>query len=89
MDKTQLSERDICTKFITPAVKRAGWDEMPQIREVKFRLVRNGVGPDEIIARIDQLAARYEADVRAVDPGAADYETARAAALRLVRAAWR
>jgi predicted nucleotidyltransferase component of viral defense system len=62
---------------------------LPQIREVKFRLVRDGVGPDEIIARIDQLAARYEADVRAVDPGAADYETARAAALRLVRTAWR
>jgi type I restriction enzyme R subunit len=28
-----LSERDICTKFITPAVKHAGWDEMLQIRE--------------------------------------------------------
>ena len=33
MDKKQLSERDICTKFITPAVKRAGWDEMLQVRE--------------------------------------------------------
>jgi type I restriction enzyme, R subunit len=33
MDKKQLSERDVCTKFITPAVKQAGWDEMLQIRE--------------------------------------------------------
>ena len=33
MDKKQLSERDICTKFITPAVKQVGWDEMTQIRE--------------------------------------------------------
>jgi type I restriction enzyme R subunit len=33
MNKKQLSERDICTKFITPAVKDAGWDEMVQIRE--------------------------------------------------------
>jgi hypothetical protein len=33
MDKRQLSERDICTKFITPALRRAGWDEMLQIRE--------------------------------------------------------
>jgi hypothetical protein len=33
MNKQALSERDICTKFITPAVKRAGWDEMTQIRE--------------------------------------------------------
>src|SRR5207302_7879531 len=33
MDKRTLSERDICTKFILPAVKRAGWDEMLQVRE--------------------------------------------------------
>lgn len=33
MDKRQLSERDICTKFITPALRQAGWDEMLQIRE--------------------------------------------------------
>ncbi len=28
MDKKTLSERDICTKFITPALRQAGWDEM-------------------------------------------------------------
>lgn len=28
-----LSERDNCTKFITPAIKQAGWDKMTQIRE--------------------------------------------------------
>ena len=28
-----LTERDICTKFILPAIKRAGWDEMVQVRE--------------------------------------------------------
>ncbi len=33
MDKRNLSERDICTKFITPAIRRAGWDEMLQVRE--------------------------------------------------------
>src|SRR5260370_30379867 len=32
-DKYRLSERDICTKFITPALRKAGWDEMLQIRE--------------------------------------------------------
>lgn len=31
--KHQLSERDICTKFITPAIKRAGWDIQGQVRE--------------------------------------------------------
>ncbi len=33
MDKRSLSERDICTKFITPALENAGWDLMEQIRE--------------------------------------------------------
>ncbi len=32
MDKHQLSERDICTKFITPAIQQAGW-EQHQFRE--------------------------------------------------------
>jgi type I restriction enzyme R subunit len=32
MDKFQLSERDLCTKFITPAIQRAGW-EQHQFRE--------------------------------------------------------
>jgi len=31
--KTNLSERDICTKYITPALKDAGWDIQRQIRE--------------------------------------------------------
>ena len=26
MDKRQFSERDICTKFIAPALEQAGWD---------------------------------------------------------------
>jgi type I restriction enzyme R subunit len=33
MNKKELSERDICTKFITPALRQSGWDEMLQIRE--------------------------------------------------------
>ncbi len=31
--KKKLSERDICTKFITPAIQHAGWDLHKQIRE--------------------------------------------------------
>jgi type I restriction enzyme, R subunit len=46
MDKKLLSERDICTKFITPAVRQAGWDEMLQIREevgfTKGRIIVRG-----------------------------------------------
>lgn len=33
MSKKELSERDICTKFITPAIERAGWDITTQVRE--------------------------------------------------------
>ena len=32
MDKRSLTERDICTKFILPAIQRAGWDEMLPVR---------------------------------------------------------
>ena len=33
MNKKELSERDICTKFITPALRQAGWDEQTRFRE--------------------------------------------------------
>ena len=33
LDKRKLSERDICTKFITPAIEKAGWDIKKQVRE--------------------------------------------------------
>ena len=46
MNKKDLSERDICSKFIGPAVKRAGWDGMMQIREevafTKGRIIVRG-----------------------------------------------
>src|SRR5687768_8381294 len=46
MNKKSLSERDICTKFITPALRRAGWDEQLQIREevsfTKGRIIVRG-----------------------------------------------
>ncbi|MFD2174307.1 EcoAI/FtnUII family type I restriction enzme subunit R [Rhodobacter lacus] len=54
MDKRSLSERDICTKYITPALRKAGWDEITQIREevsftkgriiVRGKLVSRGKG---------------------------------------------
>ncbi len=33
MDKKSLTERDICTKYITPALERSGWDLHLQVRE--------------------------------------------------------
>src|SRR5664279_5761192 len=44
--RSDLSERDICSKFISPSVKRAGWDGMTQIREevafTKGRIIVRG-----------------------------------------------
>lgn len=33
MNKKDLSERDICTKYIQPALEQAGWNPLTQIRE--------------------------------------------------------
>ena len=43
---SKLSERDVCTKFITPALSSAGWDLHTQIREevsfTKGRIIVRG-----------------------------------------------
>ena len=58
MDKTRLSERDICTKFITPALRTARWDEMVHIREevsfTKGRIIVRG----RLVSRQSVLVAR-------------------------------
>ena len=61
MNKKDLSERDICSKFIGPAVKRAGWDGMMQIREevafTKGRIIVRG-----------KLVTRGKAEARRLHP---------------------
>lgn len=42
MNKKKLTERDICTKFITPALEQAGWDITTQIRE-EFSLTKGRI----------------------------------------------
>lgn len=46
MNKKDLTERDICTKFITPALVQAGWNLNAQIREevnfTKGRIIVRG-----------------------------------------------
>ncbi|HTL56331.1 MAG TPA: hypothetical protein VL361_11675 [Candidatus Limnocylindrales bacterium] len=58
-DKKRLSERDICTKFITPALTRADWDLMNQIREevsfTKGRVIVRG----KLTARGEPKRADY------------------------------
>jgi type I restriction enzyme R subunit len=45
-NKKALSERDICTKYITPAIIAAGWDLHAQVREevsfTKGRIIVRG-----------------------------------------------
>ncbi|MFK8010522.1 MAG: type I restriction endonuclease, partial [Marinicellaceae bacterium] len=58
MDKKQLTESDIITKFILPAVKQAGWDVMSQIRqEVMLRdgkvVVRGQIGARKKVKAAD------------------------------------
>lgn len=42
MNKKELSERDICTKYITPALEKAGWDIATQVRE-EFQLTKGRI----------------------------------------------
>lgn len=36
LNKKSLTEADIRTKFITPAIEAAGWDKVTQMREEYF-----------------------------------------------------
>lgn len=59
VDKKSLSERDICTKFITPALTAAGWNLHSQIREevsfTKGRIIVRG----KLHTRGEQKRADY------------------------------
>lgn len=68
MDKKAYSERDVCTKLITPALAQAGWDIQRHVREeVTFT---KGEATErccivakltELLALCDQLKARIAA----------------------------
>lgn len=58
MDKKQLTETDIITKFVLPAIEQAGWDSMTQLRqEVKLRygkvIVRGNLGVRKTVKSAD------------------------------------
>ncbi|MGA3845328.1 EcoAI/FtnUII family type I restriction enzme subunit R [Ralstonia nicotianae] len=62
MNKKSLSERDICTKFISPAIVEAGWDLHTQLREevslTHGRILVRGkkaTRDDETISRADYV----------------------------------
>lgn len=65
MDKYQLSERDICTKFITPAIQQAGWQQHQFREEVKLT--------DGRVMVRGKLAARIKNPEAKGGPKRADY----------------
>ena len=65
MDKRALSERDICTKFITPAIQQAGWQQHQFREEV-------GLTDGRVIVR-GQLAARIKNPEAKGGPKRADF----------------
>lgn len=59
MDKKQLSEADICAKFISPAVVQAGWSEVDQIyREYT-------IAPGRIVVRGQKAQRNMQTALRA------------------------
>jgi type I restriction enzyme R subunit len=58
-DKKALSERDVCTKFITPALEKAGWVREHQLREevslTKGRVIVRG----NLVSRAKPKRADY------------------------------
>jgi type I restriction enzyme, R subunit len=65
MNKRELSERDICTKLITPSVQAAGWAQHQFREEVKLTKGR-------VIVR-GKIAARIENPAAVGGPKRADY----------------
>ena len=58
LNKKSLSERDICTKFITPAIEKAGWNKLTQLlEEVTFT-----DGKIHVRGRLTARGARKRAD---------------------------
>ena len=59
MNKKNFSERDICSKYITPAILKSGWDLQTQVREevtfTKGRIIIKG----ELHSRGEKKRADY------------------------------
>jgi type I restriction enzyme S subunit len=61
MSEPQLSERDVCTKLITPAVERAGWDIQSQVREEVSLTAGRVMVRGRLVARGTAILVRQEA----------------------------
>jgi len=77
-----LSERDICTKFITPAIVKAGWDVQSQIREevsfTKGRIIVRGKLVTRGKAKRADYIRYYKPNIPLAGASAADVKAVRA-----------
>ena len=64
MNKKQLSERDICTKFITPSLVKSGWNINTQIREefpfTSGQVIVSGKKQNENVQSIEMSVAKMD-----------------------------
>ena len=59
MNKKALTETDIRTKFITPAIEAAGWDKVTQMREEYFFTAGRIIVRGKLVARGQGKKADY------------------------------
>ena len=59
IDKKALSEADIRTKYITPAIEQAGWDKMSQMREEYSITAGCIIARGQVCKREEPLKADY------------------------------
>ncbi|MFA6790706.1 MAG: hypothetical protein WCR65_03950, partial [Parcubacteria group bacterium] len=59
MANKNLSEQDICSKFILPAVTKAGWDLQEQIREQYTYTAGRIIVHGKTVKRGDQKRADF------------------------------
>jgi hypothetical protein len=57
--RVALSERDVCTKYITPAIEAAGWDVQTQVREEITLTAGKVVVRGKLVARGKSKRADY------------------------------
>lgn len=59
LDKKSLSEADIRTKFITPAIERAGWDLIAQVSEEVYFTDARVIWKGKTVKRGERKRADY------------------------------
>jgi hypothetical protein len=69
MNKKELSERDICTKFINPAIQNAGWNMRTQVRkEVQLSAIKTiEKYAESYILKTDTQKLRIDTSIIAAD----------------------